>query len=315
MVALKLSLQLIIMIAVGFTLVKVKVVTKDFDKPLASLMSNLLVPCLIVKSMLGQYSVDELKSAGILLLISCGTLAVMMIAGQLVYILCHRNYYGTFLRFGIPFTNFTFMGVPVMQALFGDQGVFYLMVLLIPFRIVYYLSIERFLSPKDMEKKKKTFGETMKAIFSPMMIALILALILYFIQVEVPSPIMGCISSFSACASPLGLLLCGMSIAKYDLKNLINPKFAIFPLVCNILVPAFFMGLYLLLGLPKDLSQVMVIFCTLPIGSLLAAFTVRYNPDVKAQFIAAAAVLWSTVLAAVTIPVWSLITNAVFVGA
>ena len=312
MLALSLAIQLIIMIAVGFLIVKIRLVPEEFENPLASLLSNIIIPCLIFRSMTGTYSLDELKNAGYLLAVAAVVLVILFLVGYLVFLSCKKSDTGRILWFCFPFNNFTFMGIPVMQTLFGDIGVFYLTVLLIPFRIVYYLTLELILTPTGGERRKKSFGEIMKKIFSPMMIALILGIIFYLAQIKMPAPIDGAIAAFSACASPLGMLMCGMSIAKYDLKHLINPKFAIFPLLRNIAIPAAFMGLFLLFGLPNDISRVMVIFLALPVMAMLAAFTVRFNPNRQTQFMAAGAVLWSTVFSAATIPVWSLIVDAVF---
>ena len=48
-----------------------------------------------------------------------------------------------------------------------------------------------------------------------------------------------------------------------------------------------------------------VIFTALPVASLLAAFTIQYDPAQDSQFEAAATVLLSTLLSAFTIPVWA----------
>ena len=49
------------------------------------------------------------------------------------------------------------------------------------------------------------------------------------------------------------------------------------------------------------------------VASLIAAFTIQYDPDEEAQFEAAAAVLLTTVFAAVTIPMWAWILSLCFV--
>ena len=49
----------------------------------------------------------------------------------------------------------------------------------------------------------------------------------------------------------------------------------------------------------------LVIFTALPTASLLAAFTIQYDPSRDSQFEAAATVLLSTLLSAFTIPLWA----------
>ena len=72
------------------------------------------------------------------------------------------------------------------------------------------------------------------------------------------------------------------------------------------------LGLSVLIGLEKELAQVVVRFTALPMASLIAAFTIQYDPDQETQFEAAAAMFLSTVLACVTIPLWSWLLSVVF---
>ena len=73
----------------------------------------------------------------------------------------------------------------------------------------------------------------------------------------------------------------------------------------NLLIPALFLALALLFRLERELAQVVVMFAALPVASLIAAFTIQYDPSPESQFEAAAAVLLSTFCAAFTIPLWA----------
>ena len=139
-----------------------------------------------------------------------------------------------------------------------------------------------------------------------------MGLILYLTQIQLPTPIAGVINSLGSCASPLGMLLCGMSLGKYPMKKLLRPRYFRLPLVRNLLLPALTLGLSLLVGLDKELAQVAVMFTALPVASLIAACTIQYDPNEETQIEAAAAVLLSTIFAAVTIPLWATLLNVCF---
>ena len=170
----------------------------------------------------------------------------------------------------------------------------------------------RRLYPLSLSKRKKTFLQKLKGWFSPPVVAVFIGLILYVTQLHLPTPITNVINSLGACSSPLGMLLCGVVLAGYNLKSLIKPKFIIFPIIRNILLPALFIGVCWLFKIPAVISQVLCVFATLPVASLIAAFTTKYNPHQETQFMSAACVLYSTVLSAVTIPLWSLVISHLF---
>ncbi len=305
MTAAKLAIQLILMLAVGFFAVRAHIVGENFEKQLTSLIMKIILPCMIVKSMMGAFSWDALKNSGQLVLLAIALLIITFALGQLVYILMKKTPSARIMRFSMIFTNFTFVGIPVIEALYGDMGVFYFVIFVVPYRMVYYSSAKPLLSPPGHTLEQQTWKDKLKGWFSPPVVAVFVGLFLYLTQIQLPSPVTGVINSLGSCASPLGMLLCGMSLGKYPIKKLLRPKYFWLPLVRNLLLPALVLGLALLVGLEQDIAQLVVMFASLPVASLLAAFTIQYDPNEETQFEAAAAVLLSTFFCAFTIPLWA----------
>lgn len=305
MTAANLAIQLVLLVGIGFLTVRFRIVGENFEKQLTSLILDILMPCMIIKFMMGTFSWEQLKNCGRLLVIAVIIWGITFGIGHLVYRLTGKSASGRIMRFSIMYTNFTFVGIPVMEALYGDVGVFYFVVFLVPYRIIYYSSAEPFLSPPGAARTERTLKEKLRGWFSAPVLAVFVGMMLYLTQIHLPGPVSDVINSLGACASPLGMLLCGMSLGKYPIRRLLRPGYLWFPLVRNLLIPALFLGLSLLIGLEKELAQVVIMFAALPVASLLAAFMIQYDPDKEAQFEAAAAVLLSTIFAAVTIPLWS----------
>lgn len=305
MTAAKLAIQLILMLAVGLFVVRTRIVGENFEKQLTSLIMKVILPCMIVKSMMGAFSLEALKNSGQLVLLAIAMLVITFALGQLVYILMKKTPSARIMRFSMLFTNFTFVGIPVIEALYGDMGVFYFVIFVVPYRMVYYSSAQPMLSPTGHTLEKRSWKDKLKGWFSPPVVAVFVGLFLYLTQIQLPTPISGVINSLGSCASPLGMLLCGMSLGRYPIKRLLRPRYLWLPLVRNLLLPALILGLTLLVGLEKDIAQLVVMFASLPVASLLAAFTIQYDPDKETQFEAAAAVLLSTFFCAFTIPLWA----------
>lgn len=303
MTAAALSVQLILMVAIGIFAWRAHIVSGDFDKQLTSFLMKITLPCMIIRSMSGAFSWEELKNCGRLVVIALILWAVTFAIGQAAYCLMGKTASARIMRFSTMYTNFTFVGIPVMEALYGDTGVFYFVVFLVPYRMIYYSSAEPLLSPPGLERKQRTLADKLRGWFSPPVVAVFVGLVLYITQFPLPAPVSGIINSLGSCASPLGMVLCGISLGKYDFRKLLRPKYLWAPLVRNLLLPALILGLTLLAGLEPDLARVAVIFAALPVPSLMAAFAIQYDPD--NQFQAAATVLLSTLLAAFTIPIWA----------
>lgn len=312
MTAAALSVQFILMVAVGIFAWRAHIVSGDFDKQLTAFVMDLALPCMIIRSMSGAFSWEELKNCGRLVVIALAMWAVTFALGQLAYRLMGRTASARIMRFAMLYTNFTFVGIPVMEALYGDSGVFYFVVFLVPYRMIYYSSAEPLLSPPGLERKGRSWAERLKGWSAPPVAAVFIGLALYITQLPLPAPLSGAISSLGSCASPLGMVLCGISLGKYDFRRLLRPRYLWTPLVRNLLLPALSLGLCLLAGLEPELARVVVVFSALPTASLLAAFTIQYDPDQESQFQAAATVLLSTLLSAFTIPLWSALLGVFF---
>ncbi len=307
MTAAKLAIQLILMVGIGIFTGRSGIVKADFDKQLTSFLMKICLPCMIIKSMMGIFSWDELKNCGKLVLTAIALWAVTFALAQLIYRLMKKTGSARIMRFTMIYTNFTFVGIPAIEALFGEMGVFYFVVFVVPYRMVYYSSAEPMLSPPGHVQPHRTLGDKLKGWFSPPVVAVLIGLILYLTQISLPSPIAGVINSLGGCASPLGMVLCGISLSKYPFRKLLRRRYFLLPLVRNLILPAIALSLVLLIGLEAQLAQIVVIFAALPTASLLAAFTIQYDPDPETQFEAAASVLLSTLCCAVTIPLWSLV--------
>lgn len=300
-----LSLELLLMIGAGIFARKSRIVGPHFNEELASLITKLALPCLIVDSMRGTASLEELENCGILLVLALVTLGVELLLGQGAYLLAGRTSSGRIFRFGMTYTNFTFMGIPVVDALFGSQGVFYFVVFLVPIRIVYYSTAKLMLSPPGVTHGKQTLLQHLKGWLSPPVVAVLVGLVLYLTGWHLPTVLDDVVHSVGSICSPLGMLLCGISLGEYPFRQLLRRKYLLLPLVRDLALPGVLLLLTRFLPVETQLSNLMVIYAALPISSMMAAFTLQYDPAPEAHFESAGVVLLSTLLSALTIPLWA----------
>ena len=125
--------------------------------------------------------------------------------GQLVFRLHKRSFTGRILRFGAMFTNFSFVGFPVVQQLYGDTGLLYFVIFTMPIRMVYYSSAQPLLAPPGVNIGKKSFRESLRGWFSPPVVAVFIGLALYLSGWRFPVPVDKAVASIGATASPLGM--------------------------------------------------------------------------------------------------------------
>jgi predicted permease len=200
------------------------------------------------------------------------------------------------------------MGLPVIAELFGDLGIFYYTFFLVPVRIGYYALSEPLMTPQGVEGTKTTPAMVVKkALLSPQLIAVVVGLVFWVNGWKLPEAIQYCVKSLSSICSPLALLLCGMIVAEYDFKSLVNLKYLRLPFLRTVVMPALFFllsRLLLMMGVEDLLCQIFVVYTALPVASLLPVYSIKYDPDPDNHLDAAGACILSVILSAVTIPVW-----------
>ena len=202
-----------------------------------------------------------------------------LLIGHIIYLTTGRTGFGRVLRYALAFTHFSFMGIPVIDALLGPTGNLYYVMFLIPVRIAYYVLTPQLFGVSSGKGGTKQF---LKTLFNPCLCAVLVGLAAWITGFQFPSILQYCVNSLNKICSPLGLLLCGMILGSYDLKKLLNFRYLRIPLLRTVAMPLIFLGisrLLLLAGLDRVLCDMTVIYSALPCASLTAVYAVQYEPD------------------------------------
>jgi predicted permease len=305
MTVLQLSLKLVLFIVVGFVCRKLKVIADGFDKMLTRFVMAVPLPCMILNSFRIEYSPDNLIHVPILLALSVGSMAAMFL---LVYLctakLRDRSMRQT-IRFALLFTNFTFIGLPVVSEIYGPQGVFNYVIFTLPIRVMFYGGASVILGKRGEKIDAK---ETLRKFLCEPVIAVLLGFLLYVTQIRLPEILTSAISTLGAMATPLGLILCGIIIADADFRGILRHPSAIVVSVLRLtIVPAVAVALFLLVGVDRALIRNTMYFFAMPVASFTPTFLLRYDPDaVDARVTAGYMVVLSTLLCVATIPLWTM---------
>ena len=306
MTVLQLTCKLILFIAVGFVARKLKVMADGFDKMLSKFLMAIPLPCMIVNSFHIEYSVEYLLNAPILLGLSVGSMALMFLLTTLATKRMKDADLRKTVRFSLMFTNFTFLGLPVVSELYGPEAVFSYVIFTLPIRIMFYGGASVMLGRGG---EKIDVKETVKKFLCEPVVAVFIGFLLYVTRIELPEVLQSAITTLGNMASPLGLLLCGTIIADADWHGILKQPLAIVVAVLRLtLIPAVAVALFLLLGVDHELIRYTMYFFAMPVASFVPTFLLRYNPEaVAARESAGYMVVISTLLCVLSIPGWTLL--------
>ncbi len=303
------SIKLALLVIAGFAAVKLKVVDRAFRNSLSNLITSILLPCLIIDSLNVEFSSSELLNCGVILLISLLTLVLLFIIGHIFFLLRGRSSFGRVIRYGTVFPNYTFIGIPVIEALFGAHGVFYFTVFTVPVRLLYYSSPQVLVAGRF---EHENTAQLLKNIFSPPLIAVFVGIILYVTQLRLPVFLSSTIAALSSSTSTLGMLFCGMILAEADFKNMFrHPSVFLLTLIKNFIAPAVCLAALMFLPVDGLIIKIAVMYAAMPVATLLSTFVLRYSGSEENAANSAANTFLSTALSIVTLPLWAEIVNRV----
>ena len=303
MTVFQLSLKLMLFIAVGWLIRRLKVMPDGFDKALTRFVMAVPLPCMVFNSFRIEYSADKLLDAPLLLGLSIGGMALLF----LLTTLCTggaKTKMGKTCRFALLFTNFTFIGLPVVNELYGPQGAFNYVIFTLPIRVMFYGGAAVMLGKSGTRMDWK---ETLKKFLCEPVIAVFLGFLVYVTRIRLPEVVSSTISSLGAMASPLGLILCGAILADADWRSVFrHPVVFAVAAARLLLIPALMVGLEWLIGVDHEIIRDTMFFYAMPVASLLPTFLLRYDPEaVEARVAGGLMVVVSTLFCIVTIPLWA----------
>ena len=196
MLALQLAIQMLLTMSLGFIARKAKLATDDTSASLSAILLNIGIPCIILDSLNVQFNAEQFRSGIVMLFVSVAVILLLFIVGLIYRKLQRDPVLGATGHFGIMFTNYTYVGVPVMQSLYGAEGLFLYTMFTLPLRIAFYSTPPFILSSGKKEKRGAKYY--LKAFYSPPLVALYAGMIIYLCRIPVPETIGNVLSN--ACA-------------------------------------------------------------------------------------------------------------------
>lgn len=311
MPVLSLAFQMAVFLFIGYWARKQRIVEEKFSASLASFIFNFVFPCVVINALQIDYEPDQVFHSGYLIIISIITMSIMFGVGSFVNWLGHKqDDMARILLVNIMFTNFTYMAFPVMESLYGQMGSFYIAVYTIPVRVLFYIISPLIFSLGKNGTKidgKQVARDAMRALLSPPVIAVPIGLLIYFFRIPVPSPITDVIASLARVAAPMGMVLCGVTLAAIPLTKLWREKRIVLITVLRLLIaPAIILGIYLLLSLAFHIdpvvAKVSILYCALPAAATTTVLAIKAQSDATR---AAQCVFVTTLFSVITLPVWA----------
>lgn len=290
-------LVLFMILLVGLIIYRLKVIDETFINGLSRLVIDVTLPALIITSMSFDFSREILWESGQLFVISLGLyLGSWLLSIILLYKFEIGPKANDIFQFMLVFPNVGFMGYPVINAIYGDIGVFYASI----FNFTYGLLVWTLGVWIFRRREGDSFSFKWSSILTPGFIAVIVGFIFFLFSVELPGPINQTLELLGGTTTPLSMLLVGALMARTAISDIWRQyRLHLIGMVRLIVIPLIALIVVKPLGLSDIMLGVVVLLAGMPAAANTAIFAERYGGDAE---IGAKIVFITTFFSIITIP-------------
>lgn len=301
-------LSMFLIIFVGFFAYKLKWFSDETEKHLTTLMINIAAPCLVFSAMSAQERNPLMMGKAvqtILFMVGC-LILFSVLAIFIVRLLRAPKEDRCIYRMLIPFSNCGFMGYPLAEAAFGEEGLFLMIIANLSFCIVLF-SLGSFLMIYDQDVNF-SLKELLKKIISIPLISCVIGLVIFFSGIHFPAMLNDTMDLLGSMTAPLSMLIVGIQLCQSSVSRIVhNYRLGIVTAIRLVGVPG--AAFLLLRWVPVD----PMVFCTvtfalcMPAAAFTAVLAVMYDRNTT---LSAEGIFLSNLFSLITIPIFAMALNA-----
>ena len=304
-------LSMFVMLGIGFILGKMGIIDRVASKNLSKLIIIVGQPAMIINSIIGkEYSTETLK----LSLISLGfAFAMHIIMAVIAYFSCIKIKdlnERKITEFAMVFGNIGFLGIPVLDALFPENGAFVASFFVVSFNILLWI-----IGIGILARQRDDIKLTVKKMFInkgtvPSLIGYLIFLIPAFLpSFELPSFAKLSLSYLASLCTPISMIILGVLLSTRTLKQMFGSGKVYYLCALKLIaIPLVFCLLTKILGF-SDFWVLFITACSaMPCASSTSMFAELYDtaPEYSAQCVGT-----STLLSLATMPLLILIAQQI----
>ena len=284
-------ISLFLMMLAGYAVARAGIMTADFRKKLSSFTLNTAAPAIILSSVLESESTrgDMVRAVWISVLFF---LLMILLAALIVHIVPTRREERNLDQLMLIFTNVGFMGIPVIQSLYGPEGVALLSMFILMFNL-FFFSYGILLISGGLKLN-------LRALCNACIFAALLGLFFGVTGLRLPAPIESTLAAIGGMNTPLAMMIIGASLAHSDVHAaLTNPRLYRVCALRMIVMPLLVFGIMRLMPIHPMLIGISTVLAAMPVAGNCSMVSDLYTPE---DMTASHAVILSTLLSAVTLP-------------
>lgn len=290
------QLMMFLLVGIGFFIRKRGIVNTEGRMNMIDLCLHLTLPFNVLHSFMRKWDWELFASCGMILALSVGFNAISVLFSRILYNKQEEKQQKS-LKYGTIISNSGFLGNPMVEGIYGTDGLLYAALFMLPVRIVMWtVGMAVFLKGRKEKLWKNILTH-------PCIVAIYAGVLIMISGIEFPVFVEKTITGISNCNTPLSMMLVGMMLAEVKPKGLVDRTMMFYAGVRLLLIPAVVYVITAWLPIDAMLRGITVIMAGMPAPITTALLSAKYGGD---EQYATGMIFMSTLLSLVTLPLWCL---------
>ncbi len=270
-VVLKQAFIMLMLILVGAGCFKLHILSKASVSELSGLVLKVVNPIVILMAYQREFKPELVQNLGWTFLLT----AISYGIAYAVAYLCIRDREGretVIERFSSVYSNCGFMGIPLVMAMFGYEGVFYLTAFLTFFNALVW-------SHGVMQMSgERSLKSLVKVLTSPAIIAIVVGMVLFFCRITLPELVSEALEMVGSLNTPLAMFVAGATIAQTNLPGVMKkPRIFYVALLKLLVIPLLCIAVFRFLPADPTVEMTVIAAAAAPSAAICTMMSLSYN--------------------------------------
>ncbi len=285
------------LILIGFNLRKYNKLNDDAEQSFTYILVNITTPAMIINTFLIEFSLEKFKIGIYILFIAVVFDFLLVILAKFSAYKIKDDEKKRVLKYSLVLMNGGFMGFPIINQLFGQEGLFYATMFYIPnlvFMWTYGLSV--------FIREKKGNASYKKMLLNPNMISIYVGFAIYLLQIPLPAFGKSLVSLLASMTTVISMIIIGSKIKVIGVREAFSDKDAYYVSFLRLIVSSIIMIILLkFINVNEMIKQIYVIYAALPVAVMMPIVAKQYNRD---DVFSSKIIVITHLLSLITIPVF-----------
>ena len=245
------------------------IITQELNVGLINVLINILLPFMVISSFTFTFGSSIKSNIGKGFYYSLATYVILILASYILLIPIKGDK-KTIIHFSNVFSNTGYIGFPVLNAIYGPEGVVYgsiFNMFFVLFVWTYGLMLFKGHIEKDELRK-----EIIKTLLNPSIIAVIIGIAIITFNIEIPRILYNSINSVGSISGPLSMIILGAIVSKGRIKNSIRDWKLYYGLIVKMAVLPLILILISLFTQRDIVTNSVIIIASMPAATMTSIF-------------------------------------------